>query len=58
MRSILLLHPVARYMETIDVCIWYMFVFKFCSDCVGSRMQEATIENNVVNMCAVGEFWV
>ena len=27
MRSILLLPLVARYLETIDVCIWRMFVF-------------------------------
>ena len=27
MRSILLLPLVARYIETIDVCIWHMFVF-------------------------------
>ena len=27
MRSILLLHLVVRYIETIDVCIWRMFVF-------------------------------
>ena len=27
MRSILLLPPEARCLETIDVCIWYMFVF-------------------------------
>ena len=27
MRSILLLHLVARCLETIDVCIWHMFVF-------------------------------
>ena len=26
-RSILLLHLVARYIETIDVCIWRKFVF-------------------------------
>ena len=26
-RSILLLPLVARYLETIDVCIWRMFVF-------------------------------
>ena len=26
-RSILLLHLVARCLETIDVCIWRMFVF-------------------------------
>ena len=26
-RSILLLHLVARCIETIDVCIWRMFVF-------------------------------
>ena len=26
-RSILLLPLVARYLETIDVCIWHMFVF-------------------------------
>ena len=27
MRIILLLHLVARCLETIDVCIWRMFVF-------------------------------
>ena len=27
MRSILLLHLVARCLATIDVCIWHMFVF-------------------------------
>ena len=32
-RSILLLPLVARCLETIDVCIWRMFVC--CSDCVG-----------------------
>ena len=26
-RSVLLLHLVARCLETIDVCIWLMFVF-------------------------------
>ena len=36
MRSILLLPLVARCLETIDVCIWRMFVFFVCcSDCVG-----------------------
>ena len=35
-RSILLLSLVARRLETIDVCIWRMFVFYVCrSDCVG-----------------------
>ena len=34
-RSILLLPLVARCLETIDVCIWCMFVFMSCSDCVG-----------------------
>ena len=34
-RSILLLPLVARCIETIDVCIWRMFVFLCCSDCVG-----------------------
>ena len=34
-RSILLLHLVARCLETIDVCIWHMFViYVCCSDCV------------------------
>ena len=28
-RSILLLPPVARCLETIDVCIWRMFVFMY-----------------------------
>ena len=36
MRSILLLPLVARCLETIDVCIWRMFVFMSCSDCGGS----------------------
>ena len=27
MRSILLMPLVARYLETIDVCIWRLFVF-------------------------------
>ena len=34
-RSILLLPLVARYLETIYVCIWRMFVFVCCGDCVG-----------------------
>ena len=35
-RSILLLPLVARCLETIDVCIWRMFVFMSgCSECVG-----------------------
>ena len=34
-RSILLLPLVARCLETIDVCIWHMFVVVCCSDCVG-----------------------
>ena len=34
-RSMLLLSLVARYLKTIDVCIWHMFVFVCCSDCVG-----------------------
>ena len=34
-RSILLLPLVARCIETIDVCIWCMFVFLCSSDCVG-----------------------
>ena len=35
-RSILLLLLVARSIDTIDVCIWHMFVFYVCcSDCVG-----------------------
>ena len=33
-RSILLLPLVARCLETIDVCIWRMFVL-MSSDCVG-----------------------
>ena len=34
-RSILLLPLVARCLETIDICIWRMFVFMpVCSDCV------------------------
>ena len=34
-RTILLLPLVARWLETIDVCIWRMFVFCVCcNDCV------------------------
>ena len=33
-RSVLLLPLVARCIETIDVCMWRMFVFVCCSDCV------------------------
>ena len=29
MRSVLLLPLVARCLETIDVCIWHMFVFMY-----------------------------
>ena len=36
-RSILLLPPVAKCLEIIDVCIWRMFVFmSVVVDCVGS----------------------
>ena len=36
MRSILLFLLVARCLETIDVCIWRMFVFNVCcNDCAG-----------------------
>ena len=35
MRGILLLPLVARCLETIDVCIWRMFVLRCCSDYVG-----------------------
>ena len=34
-RSIFLLPLVARCLETIDVCIWRMFCYVCCSDCVG-----------------------
>ena len=33
-RIILLLPLVARCLETLEVCIWRMFVV-YCSDCVG-----------------------
>ena len=33
-RSILLLPLVARCLETIDACIWRMFFYVCCSDCV------------------------
>ena len=32
--SILLLHLVARGLETIDECIWCMYFYICCSDCV------------------------
>ena len=34
-RCILLLPLVARCLETIGVCIWRMYVYVCCSDCVG-----------------------
>ena len=34
-RSIVLLPLVASCIETINVCVWRMFVFVCCSDCVG-----------------------
>ena len=34
--SILLLPLLARYIETIYVCIWRILVYVCCSDCVGS----------------------
>ena len=34
-RSILLFPLVARCLETIDVCIWRMFVFKYVAVTVG-----------------------
>ena len=33
--SILLLPHVARCLEIIDVCIWHMFCYVCCGDCVG-----------------------
>ena len=50
MRNILLLHLVARYKETIDMCIWRMFVF---SDCVGvcrNVCYVAGVENSVFRL--------
>ena len=38
MRSILLLPLVGRCLETIDVCIWRMFVFIICCGCVVVRL--------------------
>ena len=35
MRSILLLRLVTRYLETLDVCIWLMFVFMYVEVTVG-----------------------
>ena len=51
-RIILLLPLVARCIETIDVCIWRMFVFYVCcSDCVGVCGNvccvAAVVENSV-----------
>ena len=50
-RSILLLALVARCLETIDVCIWRMFVYVCCSDCVGVCGNVccvvAVVKNNV-----------
>ena len=37
MRSIMLLPLVARFLKTIDECIWHMFVFYVCcNNCGGS----------------------
>ena len=38
MRSILLLPLVARYLETIDVCIWHVCFYVCCSVCVSVGM--------------------
>ena len=48
-RSILLLPLVVRCLETIDVCIWCMFVFVCCSDCVGVRGNICCVEVVVEN---------
>ena len=54
-RSILLLPLVARCLETIDVCIWRMFVFYVCcSDCVGVCGNvccvAAVVKNSVLSL--------
>ena len=48
MRRILLLPLVDRCLETIDVCIWRMFLYVCCSDSVG-------ICGNVCSVAAVVE---
>ena len=46
--SILLLSLVARCLETIDVCIWSMFVFYVCcSDCGNVCCVAAVVKNSV-----------
>ena len=36
MRSIFVMPLVDRCLETIDVCIWHMFIFYvYCSECLG-----------------------
>ena len=61
-RSNLLLSLVARCLETIDVCIWRMFVFVCCRDCVGiffcvaavvkySGVLSLGVLNYVVSLC-------
>ena len=52
MRSNFLLPLVTRCLETIDVCIWQMFVYVCCSDWVGVCGHvccvAAVVENSVL----------
>ena len=51
--SILLLPLVARCLETIDVCIWCMFVFRSVGVCGNVCCVAAVVENSVFLPCSV-----
>ena len=57
-RNILLLPPMARCLETIDVCIWHMFVFYVCcSVCMGGVCGNVCCVAAVVKYSVFLEPW-
>ena len=66
MRSILLLPLVARCLETIDVCIWRMFVFMpvvvtvgVCGNvCCVAAVVEIVFLALSVEVCCLFEWWM
>ena len=56
-RSNSLLPLMARYLETIDLCIWRMFVYVCCSDCVGVCGNvcwvAAVVKDSIFSLCVL-----
>ena len=50
-RSILFLPPVNGCLETIDVCIWRIFLYVCCSNCVGGMWEVCCVAAVVENKC-------